>query len=90
MTTQEQLARIYEAMARKGDSQWIYYLGHPVLLSDVFNYIKNMYDSQEEWYYNAIDYHESKLRKYWELSKPTIDEQAQECIQYISDLIPNN
>lgn len=26
----------------------------------------------------------------WDMSKPTIDEQSPECIQYISDLIPNN
>jgi len=62
-------------------------IGHKIILSDVLFYIRHLYDSSEEWYSNAIDYEETNIRKYWELSKPTYEEQSEECKSYIRNLI---
>ena len=78
---QEMLSRIYEEMARKikySDYEEAMYTA--VLLSDVLNYIDTMWLGMYN-FKNSIDK--------WDLSKPTIDEQSPDTIEYISSLIPN-
>lgn len=66
-------------------------IGHPVLLSDVLNYI----DDNEKWQDDKSKHWDILLwnslyetGKYsWNYSKPTIDDQITDCIEYIYNLI---
>lgn len=64
-------------------------IGHPVMIWDVFEYIWNINLKNSIWKEDIVWIHNHKVMvdKLWKEKRKPIDEQSEECIEYVYNLI---